>query len=324
MDCGPTAATPSGVLPEPHIAGRWPRDEYLCNGGDALPPVSAGIDGTLRGPELEEAVLRFDTLDGRTLVEPSNRVCLYAPRFAAVRKVTGVMQNERHTQLSHIDAESLAHGLGLPQIASTVDQPVDPRREIGTTPANSLEEATRGMPLENVQRLVEERHAFLPYEDYAVIRHGILDETEKTQLAESTQAAVAWSRTQAVQVIIDGQQAAIEASAQPVHLVNEYKLSGKPRMRVVKVASTQAAQPGEFVDFTIRLDNIGSQTVQNLTIVDNLTTRLELVPNSAQSSLDAAFFTAVNEGESLVLRWELTNPLPPGTGGIIRFRCRVR
>jgi uncharacterized repeat protein (TIGR01451 family) len=324
MDCRPIAATPRGDFPAPHIAGRWSRDEYLCNGGDALPPVSVGTDGTLRGLQLEEAVLRFDTIDGRTLVEPSNRVCLYAPRFAAVRKVTGVMQNERHTQLSHIEGESLAQGLGLPQIASTVEQPVDPRREIGTTLAISLEEATRGMPLENVQRLVEDRHAFLPYEDFAMIRYGILDERERTQLAQSTQAAVAWSDTQAIQVIIEGQQAAIEASAQPVHRLNEYTLAGTPRMRLVKVASTHAAQPGEFVDFTIRLDNIGSQTVQNVTIVDNLTTRLELVPNSAQSSLDAAFFTAVNEGESLVLRWEMASPLPPGKGGIIRFRCRVR
>ncbi|MEK6237035.1 MAG: hypothetical protein N2C14_20190, partial [Planctomycetales bacterium] len=32
----------------------------------------------------------------------------------------------------------------------------------------------------------------------------------------------------------------------------------------------------------------------------------------------------VNEGDSLILRWELEEPLQPGQGGIIRFKCRVR
>jgi hypothetical protein len=61
-----------------------------------------------------------------------------------------------------------------------------------------------------------------------------------------------------------------------------------------------------------------------VTIIDNLTTRLEYVPGSAQSTLGADFFTLENEGESLVLRWEIRDPLEKGQGGIIRFQCRVR
>jgi hypothetical protein len=59
-------------------------------------------------------------------------------------------------------------------------------------------------------------------------------------------------------------------------------------------------------------------------LVDNLTTRLEYVPGSAQASVKAAFAVEPNEGESLVLRWEIDDPLDPGEGGIVRFRCRVR
>jgi uncharacterized repeat protein (TIGR01451 family) len=93
---------------------------------------------------------------------------------------------------------------------------------------------------------------------------------------------------------------------------------------VIKVASTQFAAPGATIDFTIRFDNVGDDVIGNVTVVDNLTTRLEYVPDTAQCSVPAEFSTQPNEGESLALRWEITNPLERGQGGIIRFRCRVR
>ena len=46
------------------------------------------------------------------------------------------------------------------------------------------------------------------------------------------------------------------------------------------------ALPGEVVEFTHRFDNVGDHEIGNVTIVDNLTTRLEYVPNSATSSVD--------------------------------------
>ena len=84
------------------------------------------------------------------------------------------------------------------------------------------------------------------------------------------------------------------------------------------------AEPGDEVAFTIRFDNVGTETIGNVTIIDNLTTRLEYVPETAQCSIPAQFGTQVNEGDSLVLRWEITDPLEPGDGGVIRFTCRVR
>ena len=90
------------------------------------------------------------------------------------------------------------------------------------------------------------------------------------------------------------------------------------------MASTPFAQPGDEVDFTIRFDNIGNQPIGNVTILDSLSTRLEYVPDSAQCSVDAQFSTQPNEGDSVVVRCEVTKPLEPGKGGILRFRCRVR
>jgi uncharacterized repeat protein (TIGR01451 family) len=144
-------------------------------------------------------------------------------------------------------------------------------------------------------------------------------------LARGSNAAIAWSHTQAVQVILDRKNAVVDVKYDKTSLV--YTLTeppGHPKLRVVKVASTPFAEPGEEVDFTIRFDNVGDQVIGNVTIVDSLNTRLEFVPGSAQCSVDAQFFTEPNEGESVVVRCEVTKPLEAGQGGILRFRCRVR
>ena len=55
--------------------------------------VNLGASGEVRGLELEDTVAIYDTLDGQTKIKPSNRVCLYSPRFAAVRHVASVIEN---------------------------------------------------------------------------------------------------------------------------------------------------------------------------------------------------------------------------------------
>jgi uncharacterized repeat protein (TIGR01451 family) len=82
--------------------------------------------------------------------------------------------------------------------------------------------------------------------------------------------------------------------------------------------------PGEEVEFVLRFDNIGDQVIGNVTIVDNLSTRLEYIAGSAQSSVDARFVTEPNAAGSTILRWEITNPVKPREGGLLRFRARVR
>ena len=82
--------------------------------------------------------------------------------------------------------------------------------------------------------------------------------------------------------------------------------------------------PGEEIEFTLRFDNIGDQVIGNVTIVDNLSPRFEYVPDTAKSSVDAGFTTKSNDAGSLVLRWEVKDPVKPGAGGVLRFRVKVR
>ena len=43
-----------------------------------------------------------------------------------------------------------------------------------------------------------------------------------------------------------------------------------------------------------------------------------------QCSREGTFSTETNEGGSVVLRFELKDPLEAGQGGVIRFCCKVR
>ncbi len=328
MPYGPDPGCPNGVpcgaWTPPGIACPWPTDEYLCDGGDEIPGVQVRSDWTVAGLQLEDTVVHYDTVAGRTEVQPSNRVCVYAPRFAAVRKVYGVVQHDAHEQVSGIDYPMPVDGLGDVQRATTAVQPLPPGVKRGTSALSAFRERTPSTGLENSQALVGTHGGLLPYEDFTLIQRGQMDNSEKARLAERVAAAVAWSHDTALQVIIDDLALQEDLNVTQAESVHIYSLEGKPRLQVCKIASRHEARPGETVEFTIRFDNLGDQVIGNVTVIDNLTTRLEYVEGSQTCSLGANFSASTNEGESLTLRWEIIEPMKVGQGGVIRFQCRVR
>jgi uncharacterized repeat protein (TIGR01451 family) len=166
---------------------------------------------------------------------------------------------------------------------------------------------------------------FKPYENFSLIIKGIIEVDEIPLLANAVQAAIVWSSDQNLHVIIDGQRAAESNAISRIHSVYRVESRyGQANLRLVKVASQASAQPGETVDFTLRFDNVGTVPITQLVIVDNLSTRLEYIADSSQTSVPAKLTVQPNEVGSSTLEWEIENPLPPGEGGIIRFSCRVR
>jgi uncharacterized repeat protein (TIGR01451 family) len=163
-----------------------------------------------------------------------------------------------------------------------------------------------------------------PHENFTIFHTGVVEDAERPFLAKAAQAAVVWETEQAVQIILEGKRAQIDTSVESPLVVYRVDEPGNPKLQLCKTASATSALPGEEIDFTLRFDNVGRQTIGNVTILDNLTTRLEYVPDSAQSSVKASFSAVANEGESLTLRWEIFDPLKPGDGGLVRFKCRVR
>jgi len=322
----PVPYIPTGPWSPPGISQPWPEDEYLRDGGDAGLPARVDNLWEVHGLEIEDAVAHYDTLDGQTVVEPTNRVHIYSPRFGAVRQVRGLVANEQMHRAAGVHLPTTPLGPTATQPVTSSKQNVQADRQIGARPAVVFRSKQGDGVMSTANKAWGfQQDQFLPYENLKIIREGVLDGSDSAWLARGIDAAVAWTHKQAVQVFLDHQAATVEISDQSYQSVYTVKAPpGEPKLRVVKVASTQFAEPGDEVAFTIRFDNIGNQVIGNVTIIDNLSTRLEYIPDSAQSSVDAEFFTEPNEGDSLVIRCEIANPLQPGTGGVIRFRCRVR
>ncbi len=309
----------------PNLPGPWPYDEYLCDGGDRALPVAVMQDWTVRGIDAEDAVAHYDTLSGETVVTPSNRVCIYAPRFAAVRHVTAPMLEQQRLQAAGVDLPLAVRSQDLNEGPNAVTQPVQVERSLAVVPPYAFFERIKAQGLDNVIVLRGIEFDLLPYEDLNIIRRGVMDASEKARLAELTTAAKTWETVVGVQVLINGQAANEAVRDVATQEVTHYEMpKGKPRLRIVKIANRQYAQPGDIVEFTLRYDNIGNEPIGNVTILDSLTPRLEYVPDTAQSTRDADFFTVDNEADSLILRWELKEPLKVGEGGIVRFQTRVR
>ncbi|MGC4006582.1 MAG: hypothetical protein QM811_27055 [Pirellulales bacterium] len=334
-DCGPCGGASAGINAplRQSLCGNnwkpeglycpWPTDEYLCDGGDNDARVRVKSDFTVTGMDIEDTVAHYDTVDGRTVVEPSNKVCIYAPRFAAVRRVDGLFAGEQH-----VKAGDYAMPIGPKRVednvlASTDTLPLAPIGEVGNKRVTVYDGRDQGVPLtQNVGVLAFQDRVHLNSDLKALIAYR-LDESLKPFLAKKSLAAVTWTRDQMVQAVIDGKKAIADQGSQGVQAV--YRVdAGKPRLRITKAASTDSANPGDIIEFVLRFDNIGEQTIGNVTLIDSLTTRLEYVEGSQQSSLNARFMTQQNAGESLILRWEVTDPIKAGDGGVIVFECKVR
>jgi uncharacterized repeat protein (TIGR01451 family) len=284
-----------------------------------------GDNRQVRGLEMEDTVAHFDTLDGRTLVEPSNQVTLYSPRFRAVRQVVGASENDQ--MLATTGVHLPVRLVGSTDIAMTgsTKQNLQTVRQIGERSASVVRTHQGDGAVSTAIGPAGFDNGFKPYENLAVIRTGTFEATERAWLARGATAAITWIGDQAIQVILDRRAAGAVVSDQKTDtLYSVDEPPANPRLRVIKVASTPFAEVGDTVDFTIRFDNVGNQVIGNVVVLDSLTTRLEYVPNSAQCSLPAGFSTGQNEGGSLVLRWEIAQPLEPGKGGVLRFTCRVR
>ncbi|HEV2973318.1 MAG TPA: hypothetical protein VGY55_25345 [Pirellulales bacterium] len=322
-DCTPLPTATFGPWRPPGIGGTWPPDEYICDGGGS-PQTVVRSDWRIEGLKPEETIAHFDTIDGRTVVEPTNKVCLYAPRFAAVRKVDTPFDGHQLEEASGIAIREGLHQANEANLARSAMQPLEPIGAIEDKQSIALVKQQPGIDLSNRIGAGAVQDRVRPYEDFLYIRSGVMQDEEKPVLAQRIQAAITWTSDRGVQVTLSGRRATPVIGDQRASAVYEVDVPNHPRLQICKIASTDNAQPGETVDFTIRFDNVGDQKMGNVTIVDNLTTRLEYVPDSEQSSAKTTFSTQPNEVGSLVLRWEITDPLAPGQGGVIRFQCKVR
>ena len=236
-------------------AARGRRREFVSHGPKtnisataatkAGPPALPGT-GEFSGLEMEDAVAHYDTLDGRTVVEPSNEVYIYSPRFGAVRQVVGLVANEERQRASGVHLPEKLDTPTTLQIVAGTKQNVQPGDEIGARPPVALRSKQGGTSSPTALGPRGFQDGFKPYENLAIIRQGIFKAAEMPFLARG---ATGRHRLVAHSGGADHSRAARgdgRSEVRPEHVdLHGLEPPGSPKLRLVKVASTPFAKPGE-------------------------------------------------------------------------------
>ena len=298
--------------------------EYVFDGDDRGLKIQVDPSFNVYGLDPEDTFGHFDTLDGQRIVAPSNRVAIYAPRFGAVRKIDGAV-NAQYNQptVGFSERKQTVQATDL-SLASTANQFEMASRSQGGQRASGLLDQTRGVAVRRTLMPLGTRSYQSLMLGNSTLKISKIDNTIGPQLQQGMQAAVAWETDLGLRVVSKGVQPIIvrdlTTAAEVMHIESE----DDPTLQVIKTADVISARPGDQVEFMIRFDNISGRRIGNVTLMDNLTRRLVYIEGSSECTLKSEFKNEVNEAQSLALRWEITDPIEPGTGGVIRFRCRVR
>ena len=320
----PVACGPIDTPPTAPGAPRAPLDEYLCDGGDTDNPATLGGDGALRGIDPRDAVVGFRD-DRRARVLPTNRVCVYSPRFAAIRVALGA------TQSTAVEVLAGHETLSREQIDTATQQM---RRLDKNEAPGGLRHRSRPSALvrEQGSRVYDELRILAGLDTFDHLAGHVT--TQGSELTSKLQAPVIQQRNiptlgiktaegLVVNGVVQGPNAQV-MSWKPQESVGVEVPPNKPGLAVVKQIDVPEAAPGDVLTVTIRYRNIGNVPIGSISIVDSLLPRLEYVPGSAQGPSRTVFTAEPNLAGSAELRWDLPEPLPPGAEGAVLFKALVR
>ncbi len=302
-------------------------DEYIFDGGDRNAP-SGYVDGQRSGFDSEDTVAKFVDHTGEPRTSPSNRVAVYAPRFGSVRTVTTLVADTKVDKAAGArDTQSVGNiktgNAAQENVHDTVLSGLESRNRVdGMASATPPMQARRTDSIE-AQRKVDEGHEGRQYSS-----SGAMQRNQAFVLQQQIQNAIAWTRDE-YPVLTASTVSASKIKAtlkvqQTIGLEDERKAKGE--IHVVKLADHDMAQSGDTITFTIRFQNTGDFDVYDVSIVDNLTPRLNYLPGTAKIDGDHPGEVVIEDnGEgSKILTFNLDNALKGHDEGEITFEARVR
>jgi uncharacterized repeat protein (TIGR01451 family) len=308
--------------------------EYVFDGGDLDPALLMRKDGSIAGLDVTDTVAHYQTSDDKLCITPTNRVAIYAPRFGAVRKITGALAANQALPTERILGPVIPHGQQSADLARAAMLPVGPHSEENASLLDAFVDKNRGIGVEMVLPPQRIATVMAPMMNLQFLNNGILKSEELPRLRELMANAETWESLESLEVLLDDHPTLVQRDVKSVQDFHVYEpQQGKCSLRICKAASHQIAGSGDTIGFSIRFDNIGPTPIQKVVIVDSLSPRLEYIEGSQQCSLtpEPEFTFEPNDSGSMILRWELREPLAPPTpdkphasGGVIHFRCLVR
>jgi uncharacterized repeat protein (TIGR01451 family) len=300
----------------------------VCDGGDHGSPAKAvGADG-LGNLTAGDTVARFRPADdqadsGEIRLVASNSACVYAPRFGAVREVsrpledaapvgTGGLVNE---QVANLQVERKPVWGSVQNIAAEGTRKALPgvalRDRLGPLAVDQGDVALEGDGIEG------------PNERSGIDGIGLARRRERLHAAIGFDVPVAWTTIKSANVLMNDVAAQVMAADRGTAVLR-FESPGRAELTLCKQAGTDTARVGEEIDFTIYMLNSGDRPLTGIVLADAIPTRLEFVPGSAAANLPADFAAETGDEGSVVLTWRLTEPLPAGSSGFVRFRAIVR
>ncbi|MFK7778194.1 MAG: hypothetical protein QM501_08745 [Gimesia sp.] len=315
------------VLPigsDPAVVQMYP-DEYLFDGGDRENPVHYD-DYSRLGLDTEDTIVEYQTHKGKHELRKSNRVAVYAPRFAAIRSASSPLAGTSVDSLA--TAEETIHGVGL--AARTVLSQHKQREQLEGIRMRSR---ASGVETEQKQGAVDQSayvsgHTKLSnlFQDTGTESTGQFEQSDEARIAYQIQAANIWSHTQFPVIAIRSRSAhESKIAIKPEEYIGvEDKRKTEGNLKLIKLADKKNAEPGDIITFTIRYENIGDFDVDGIKIVDNLTPRLEYVEDSATSDRKGRLVVEDNQEGSLILTFEVDETVLGHEGGKVTFQARVR
>lgn len=338
------AAAPPCILADcrpfydPRLGPKKPEEECLHDGGDSRNRAGFDANGQLAGVEPEDTVAEFTDSCGRRHVTHSNRVCLCVPRFGVLRcetpfsRYNGVtaVADTRKTQY-----QRLMNSLTPPLLTRNAEQL---RGERGRERPSINQATVAALGLTRYELLEAIDVPLGPIALLGTKGMQMLTEVERTRLVQQVQFARQLSSRENVQTMgsvtvtavvgrVEAGPRIVQAEAETRDLTvccHETPCPPDKPLVLIKCADRTSAQVGDVVTFVLKYSNLGGKPITDVAVTDSLTTRLEYIPGSAQSDRAAVFTTQPNEAGSVVLRWEVTGRLMPGTSGVVRFQARIR
>ncbi len=298
--------------------------EFICDGGDHPPRARLLKNDEISGLQPEDTVVHYTTESGDILFQPSNRACLYSPRFASVRKITAAVAGEKAIGLANLDRPLGLEDVQVNEGGLTVRLSDGPELADVARPIDAFRHRNRGVPIENVQQPL---FAAKVLPALATLTAQQLDAMQADQLAllqRYSTAAIAWSIGEAPEVAVEDLKAPTLTRDQKLEAFTVYEFPDAGRLRILKMADRSDAQPGETVTFSLRIENVGDSPVNNVVLVDNLVTRLEYIKDSQSCTREAEFAAIANSEESVRLQWKFSGTLAVGENATVEFKCRVR
>jgi hypothetical protein len=234
VECAcPTCLSPAAGTCAFGGCGIGPADEYLCDGGDYGLPAAVRRDWQVDGLEQEDTVAHYDTVDGRTIITPSNRVCIYAPRFGVVRRVIDLHEYARIDIVGGIEQQMALSRIDESERAIASLNQREPAINRAERPPSLLDERQKLGELAQEIELRELRGSLAPYANLTIIRAGTISNDEKALVAKAEQAAITWSGDQAAQITLDSQQAQAALSIKQPGVVYHQDKPNNPKLRLV-------------------------------------------------------------------------------------------